>query len=181
MIESNLARRYSLGLIKAITDKNEYLIIKEELEFFLELININSELKAGLETFLFSDKQKRELLDSINEKVKFNKKTFNFLLTVVDENRMAILEKIIQLLEKLWYEKNEIEQLKVFSAVQLSKGLEKKLIESLERAFKKKIVLEKEVDKSLIAGIKIQKGSVSYDFSIAGNLRKMRDALLEEI
>ena len=57
---------------------------------------------------------------------------------------------------------------------------EKKLIDELEKSYNKKVVIEKEVDKSLIAGIKIQRGSIFYDFSVNGNLNKLKHALTEE-
>lgn len=180
MKENSLAKRYALGLIKSIKDEKEYLILKKELEDFVILISRNDEFKAGMESSLFSKNQKRELLDSIHNKAKFNKKTFNLLLTMIDENRLIILETVVLLLEELWFEKNGIEKLKVLSAVSLNQQLEEKLIKNLEKSFDKKIIIEKEVDESLIAGIKIQRGSVFYDFSINGNLKKLKNAILAE-
>ena len=101
-------------------------------------------------------------------------------MVLTEKNRMIFLDVIIKLLEELWFERNGVEKLKILSAVKLSKKLEQKLIKNLEKSFNKKIVLEKEIDKSLIAGIKIQKGSIFYDFSIEGNLSKLKDSLLEE-
>lgn len=167
-------------MIKSIKDEKEYLKLKKELEDFLLLINRNNEFKAGMESSLFSKKQKKELLESIHNKAKFNKKTFNLLLTMIDENRLIILETVVILIEELWFEKNGIEKLKVLSAVALNKPLEEKLIKNLEKSFDKKIIIEKEVDESLIAGIKIQRGSVFYDFSINGNLKKLKAAILAE-
>ena len=54
------------------------------------------------------------------------------------------------------------------------------LIKNLEESFNKKIIIEKEVDPSLIAGIKIQRGLVYYDFSIQGNLKKLKEALVAD-
>lgn len=178
MNENSLAKRYASGLIKTIEDEKEYLEIKKELEYFLSLLNADSGFKAGMETFLFSREQKKGLLDEIHGKTKFNKKTYNLLLTMIEENRLIILDTLIPSVEELWFEKNNKEKLKVFSAIALSAKLEKKLIENLEKSFAKKIVLEKEIDKSLIAGIKIQRGSIYYDFSINGNLRKLKETIL---
>jgi len=178
--ENNLAKRYASGLIKTFEDEKEYLGVKEELEQFLGLLNDIHQFKAGMETLLFSKSQKIEVLDALKEKIKFRDKTYKFLLTILEENRLNYLDLMIQLLEDLWFEKNNIEKMKVYSAVALSAALEKKLIKKLEQAFKKTIVLEKEIDKTLIAGIKIQRGLVFYDFSIEGNLRKLKEALLSD-
>ncbi|NIM11112.1 MAG: ATP synthase F1 subunit delta [Candidatus Aminicenantes bacterium] len=180
MKESSIAKRYAEGLIKTLASENEYLTTKRELEEFLNVLNSIAEFRAGMETLLFSKSQKKEILNSIHQKITFNKKTYQFLLTVLEENRLIYLDTIIQLLEKLWFEKTGIEKLHVFSAIPLSAELEKQLIRNLETAFNKKIVIEQEIAPSLIAGIKIQRGLVFYDFSIEGNLKKLKEALLAD-
>lgn len=180
MSATSIARRYALGLIKSIQDEKEYQEISSELREFKKLLEMNAELKAGMITLLFSKNQKKEILETIFKKAKLHSKTYNFLSTTIEENRLGHLEEIIDLLEELWLEENNTQNLKVYSAVALSKELEKKLIRKLEQSFGKKVVLEQTIDKSLIAGLKIQQGSVFYDFSIAGNLRKLKEALVEE-
>jgi F-type H+-transporting ATPase subunit delta len=178
--DNSAAKRYALGLIKTLASQAEYEAVKAELEQFLHLLDSIGDLKAGMETMLFSQGQKKEVLDSIQQKAEFKEKTYKFLSAVLEENRLTHLDAIIRLLEELWLEKNDIEKLKVFTAIPLSSRLENKLVEKLEAAFAKKIILEKEVDPSLIAGIKIQRGLVYYDFSIEGNLKKLKEALLAE-
>lgn len=178
MKESNIAKRYARALIKTITDEQDYVEIKKELEIFSELLKQNHELKAGMETSLFSKSQKKKFLETIHNEIKSREKTFSFLLTLVDENRMTLLDIIIQLLETQWLESNGIEKLNVYSAVALNDKLEEELIKALETFFAKKIKIEKKIDATLLGGIKIQRGSIFYDFSIAGNLKKFKDALL---
>jgi F-type H+-transporting ATPase subunit delta len=179
--ENSLAKRYASGMIKSVKDEQEYVKIKRELEIFLELLDGNKEFRAGMESFLFSTKQKRELIDAIHKKLSFSEKTYNFLLAMLEKNRLIILDLVIQFLEELWFERNGVEKLRVFSAVELDEQLEKKIIKNFEKSFNKKIIIEKEVDESLIAGIKIQRGSIFYDFSISGNLKKLRDEMASEI
>jgi len=178
--ENSLAKRYAAGLIKTLQDESEYHDIKQELQQFLQLLNSIPQLKAGMETLLFSNSQKVDVLHSLHQTIKFKDKTYRFLLTIIDENRLLYLDSILESLEELWFEKNGIEKLKVFSVIPLSETLEQELIQNLEKAFKKRIIIEKEIDPSLIAGIKIQKGLVYYDFSIEGNLKKLKQALLSD-
>lgn len=180
MRENSIAKRYASGLIKTLKSEKEYQDIKKELEEFLVLLNSIEDFKAGMETLLFSKKQKREILDSLRQKIKLNEKTYRFLLELMEENRLVFLDTMIQLLEELWFEKNGIEKLKVYSAVPIIEKLENKLIKNLEESFNKKIIIEKKVDPSLIAGIKIQRGLVYYDFSIQGNLKKLKEALVAD-
>jgi F-type H+-transporting ATPase subunit delta len=176
--ETSAAKRYAAGLIKTLTSEKEYREIKKELETFLEVLSRIEEFKTGMGTLLFSKSQKKEILDTLYQKIKFNKKTYQFLWTILEQNRLMILDSIILMLEDLWFEKNGIEKLKVYSAVPLGPAQEKKLIKNLETAFKKRIVIETGVDPSLLAGIKVQRGHVFYDFSIEGNLKKLKEALV---
>ena len=74
MKENSLAKRYASGMIKSVKDEQEYVKIKRELEIFLELLDGNKEFRAGMESSLFSTKQKRELIDAIHKKVSFSKR-----------------------------------------------------------------------------------------------------------
>jgi len=176
--ENSLAKRYAAGLIKTLADETEYRLIKQELENFQELIDTIEPLRDGMRTMLFSNQQKKELLDAIRQKTAYQPKTYAFLLEVLSENRLMYLDTMLQMLEELWLKQNGVEKLKVFSAVPLTPALEKKLTENLEKTFKRKILLQTEIDTELIAGIKIQRGLVFYDFSLEGNLKKLKEAII---
>lgn len=180
MKEHSVAKRYASGLVKSIESSHEYQTIKTELIEFLRILNSIDTFKAGMETALFSINQKTDVLTSVNSRIKLLPKTYQFLMTVIEENRLIFLESMIHLMEELWLEKNGIEKLKVFSVVPLTPVLESRLVHNLEKAFKKKIMIEKEIDPTLIAGIKIQRGLVFYDFSIEGNLKKLKEVLLAD-
>lgn len=181
MRDSSLAKRYALGLIKAIDNEAEYLRIEAELQAFIEISNNNSAFKAGMETLLFSKTQKEDFLQTLCRDVEFSEKTLHFLETMAEENRLILLDPVVSLLQNLWLEKNGIEKVKVFSVVPLGLELEKKLTQKLEESLGKKIILEQSIDESLIAGIKIQRGSIFYDFSLQGNLKKLKAAILADL
>lgn len=180
MKESRVAKRYARALVMSIKNQKEYEKVRKILGDFLRLINTNEEFKLGMETLLFSKKQKKALLSDIQKEVNFEEKVFNFIQILIEENRLMFLDSIIRLMEDYWFAKIGVEKLKVYSSVNLNEQQENELTKNLEKSFQKKVFLEKEIDQSLIAGIKIQRGSVVYDFSIAGNLRKLKEAFLEE-
>ncbi|MEN8154873.1 MAG: ATP synthase F1 subunit delta [Acidobacteriota bacterium] len=181
MKERSLARKYTKALVETLNNEDEYRSVKGEVLLFLDMISKDKNLFAGMSTLLFSYQQKLSVLDLLKSKAELNKKTYNFLNVVLEENRIVYLEKMVELMDELWFETQGIEKLKIFSAKVIESDLEKKLIDNLERSFKKKVVLEKEIDRSLIAGIKIQRGSVYYDFSIEGNLKKLKESLLDDL
>jgi len=100
-------------------------------------------------------------------------------LALIEENRMMFLDQIVVFLEDFWFEKKGIEKITVLSAIPLDDRQQNELIHQLEKSFQKKIVIENQPDPSLIGGIKIQRGSTYFDFSIEGNLKKLREVLTE--
>ncbi len=179
MKESTIAKRYAKAMAESIHDEGEYREIKGQLVLLAELLAKNLNFKSGMETLLFSKKQKRELLESIRDRLNLNPKTHNFLLALIEENRMMLLDQIVDFLEDFWFEKKGIEKITVFSAFPLDDRQQNELIHQLEKSFQKKIVIENQPDPSLIGGIKIKRGSTYFDFSIEGNLKKLREVLTE--
>jgi len=176
---NSLSKRYAKAAIATIKDEKEYESFKNDLENFNEILKINDEFRSGMETSLFSKQQKTDLLNSIKKKAGFGTKTVNFIDELIEAGRVSIVDSIIENVEDLWFEKSGIEKYTLYSAIPLNKKLEKKLLDSIEKTLNKKIVLEKEIDESLIAGIKLKKGSIYYDFSIDGNLKKLYETLTE--
>ena len=176
---SMVAKRYAKAMSESICYDDEYRIIKGQLELMSELLAANPTFKSGMETLLLSKKQKLELLDSISDRLNLNPKNRNFLNYLVEENRMMFLDQIIDYLEEFWFLKKGVEKLTVFSAILLDDRQQKELVRQLEQSFKKKVIIENRLDPSVIGGIKIQKGSTYYDFSIEGNLKKLREMLTE--
>jgi F0F1-type ATP synthase delta subunit len=73
-----------------------------------------------------------------------------------------------------------IEKITVFSAIELDGGQKEHLLGNLKKALHKPISLQFQTDSALIAGISLQRGSVHYDFSLAGSLKKLRESLVGE-
>ena len=179
MKESNLAKRYARALGASLTGDKEYEGIAAELVRFRELLLKDESLKVAMETQLISGERKRELLDLIGKQLGLSPKAESFLSVVISENRMSILGQIVEQLENVWYEKLGIDRMTVFSPVPLDAKQEKKLKQNLEKSFHRKLILKNETDPSLLAGLRIQYGSESFDFSLKGNLEKLREKLVE--
>ncbi len=180
MRKVSLAKKYTKALSESIKDKNEFDLIKNDLELFLAFSNTDEKLKAGMETMLFSVNQKLEILDLYNSKAKLNEKTYNFLKVIIENNRISYLDTMIEMMEEQWYESKGVQKFVLYSAVPLEIEQEQRLKDKLGIKLKCDVVFEKKIDPSLIAGIKLKKGSIFYDFSIEGNLKKLRESLIGE-
>lgn len=174
-----VAKRYAKGLIKTISNEEEYQKIKSELGDLIELFKKEPKFHAGMMTPLFSHEQKNELVDSLLTSG-FSHQTGSFVRLLIQANRLPALEAIFKSLDDIWLEMNQIEKYTVYSVKPLSQEQYSRLKNKLEKVVNRKVSLGTCLDSSLIAGIKLQRGSVFYDFSIAGNLAKLRNTLIEE-
>ncbi|MCU0237460.1 MAG: ATP synthase F1 subunit delta [Acidobacteria bacterium] len=180
MKESSLVKRYAKALVLAMADEAEFRRVRGELLGFMELLASDERLKIGLATSLISPAEKARALEIVSAKMGLHDKTLQFLLTVAAENRMAYLAAMVQALEQAWYEARGIEIVTVDSVVELSSGQKERLRGNLRRALAGEVALQFRLDPELVAGIRIGRGSVQYDFSLAGSLKKLRETLVGE-
>jgi ATP synthase F1 delta subunit len=180
MKESSLVKRYAKALVLAMDSEEEFVLVQGELNDFLALLAADEKLKIGLATFLISQAEKIAALNIISAKMSLHAKTLQFLLTVAEENRLVYLEQMVRMLPGAWYAAHGIEKIAVASAVDLAAGQKDRLRRNLEKALARKVALEFSRDPALIAGLSLRRGSVQYDFSLAGSLKKLRETLVGE-
>ncbi len=180
MKESSLVQRYAKALVLAMDDEAEFQLVRSELLRFLELLAADDRLKIGLATSLISPDEKAKALEIASTGMGLHAKTRQFLLTVAAENRMAYLEPMVRHLPDAWFVARGIEKVTVASVVELSSGQKERLRGNLEKALSRKVALKFRLDPGLIAGISLGRGSVQYDFSLAGGLKKLRETLIGE-
>jgi F-type H+-transporting ATPase subunit delta len=180
MKESSLVKRYAKALVLTIADESEFKRVTAELNDVLSLLAADDKLKTGMATFLISQTEKIAALNIIKDKMNLQPKSFHFLLTVAAENRFAYLEQIVRELPDAWCSVHGIEKITILSAIELDGVQKERLLGNLKKALHKPIILQFRKDPDLIAGISLQRGSLLYDFSLAGNLKKLRESLVGE-
>jgi len=181
MKESSLVKRYARGLVLAVDDEQEFRRLQADLDSFLKLLAADERVRLGLETSLVSPAEKAQALEIAAAGLRLHDKTLNFLQTVAAENRMGWLASMVRGLDDAWYEARGIERIDVASVIELSPGQKARLRRNLEKALARKVDLEFRLDAKLIAGLRLGRGSVHYDFSLAGSLQKLRQALAGDI
>lgn len=77
-------------------------------------------------------------------------------------------------------ERHGIVPARVVSATPLSADQEKRLIEALEKKTGKTILLQKQVDASLVGGMRVEMDGKRYDNTVASKMEHLRRALLAQ-
>src|SRR5512138_1512853 len=93
--------------------------------------------------------------------------TRNFLATLADNRRLALLPEIAAKYEQLRAEAENVAHVQVISAVALTDAQQQRLAAALKKRLQREVRLHCEVDESLIGGAIVRAG----DFVIDGSLK----------
>ena len=102
----------------------------------------------------------------------------NFLSILVSKRRIFYIEKIIENFLRLLAKKNGEINATLISSRKLQEEEIKKVSEELSKASGTSINFKYTVDESLIAGLKIQLGSLMIDTSIKNKLQKYQQIMI---
>ncbi|MBS0300510.1 MAG: F0F1 ATP synthase subunit delta [Proteobacteria bacterium] len=170
-----VARPYAEAVYKhAVT--NESLAQWSKVLQLAAAVAENENVKSLIGNPVISAKQLSEIFIEIG-KSKFNSEARNLLMLLAENKRIVILPQISQLFEQLKAQHEGVLEAKVVSAFEMEGKQLKKLVEDLERKFKRKIEAQVSVDSELIGGIKVEIGDEILDASVRGKLEAMAIAL----
>lgn len=105
----------------------------------------------------------------------------NFINLVIDRNRQELLPAILEEVIKLALEANGFEVVELVSARALSEDEQSFIAKKLGDSWKKKISLKYRENPNLIGGIIVRRGDQLFDGSLAGQLKALKQFLIEKI
>lgn len=144
----------------------------------LKMLNDRFESHTTLKKFFSSPTIDLEAKKQFLEKLPFDEGLRQFLALLVEKNRLFFLSTIIDDYEKLLHQAYDIIEVKLTTAVPIDSETKVALLEKLKQLFKKNVDLKEFVDESLIGGGFLTVNNMLADFSIKGELEKLRMTLL---
>jgi F-type H+-transporting ATPase subunit delta len=103
----------------------------------------------------------------------------NFILTLAENRRLALLPEIAVLFDELKDEAEGVADVVVTSAAPLDAVHRKKLAAALERRLKRRVRMHCEVDSGLLGGAVLRSGDLVIDGSLRSKLERMAYELTE--
>jgi len=175
-----LVRRYARGLAESLSGQKMYDRVSEDLKEFTGLLNKHPGLKRGMVRLLLSPRERDEWIEWLGKRSGWHDVSRGFLRLLSRYNRLMLLEEILEDTRIRWNRKNRVEEIRVFSTRKLTVPQTAALSRALKKATGKTIRIQNRLDPSLIAGIKLQRGYTVTDFSLQGNLKRLRNYLTRE-
>ena len=177
MINKTIARRYAKALVQLGSEGGQVDRFREELGAIERLFSANAELRAAFADPALTLEQKKAIMKELVAKAACTELVGNFLMLLVDKNRVAFLGQIVQAYERLADEFSGVIRPMIRTAFPLDASQMAAIQGALEKKSGKKVVPQVAVDQSLLGGVVTQIGDIAYDNSVKTQLKRIQDIL----
>ena len=177
MINNAIARRYAKALVQLGSENSLIDRFSQELNAIEKLVAGNAELRSVFGNPAFTAEQKKQIMRDLVARMQCSELVGNFLLLLVDKNRVACLSQIVETYVKLADEHSGVIRPVITTAFALDDAQINSIKAALEQKTGKKIVPQVSIDQSLIGGVVTQIGDIAYDSSVKTQLARIHDIL----
>lgn len=174
-----MIKRYTQGLVNALKNEAEFKALKKELSDFTALLSSHKQLNGVLSRPFLPRIKKVQIIKDILEEKALSEKATRFIILLVENNRLELVQGILDLLPIRWNERKGVLTYEVASAVPLNEGQKRKLEQELESLEKRPVFLKYQVEPELLGGISLKKGNIIFDISLKRQLLKLKEKIIE--
>ncbi|MFY9589364.1 ATP synthase F1 subunit delta [Rickettsia endosymbiont of Halotydeus destructor] len=177
MTQKNLSKNYAFALFNNGKDNNSEEEIYEQIKVINQAINDNIDIKKVMSSPIIHKLHKIKAIQLLAKTFKINNIVQNFLLLLIKNSRMSILEEIVKIYHQLLDESKNIKAVEVISAKILKSQEQDWAQKYIEEILKQKIDIHFTLEPSIIGGLVIKYDSILQDYSIKGSLEKIAKTL----
>ncbi len=180
MKDARAAIRYAKALFSVGEREGKEKGYLEEMEKVASFLKQRPKVREFLTLPIFPKKEKKEVLESIKDFLNLSATMKSFMDVLFENNRIGIIENILENYQKLLDEKEGIKRGVVTTAFKLDKTTLDRVSESLAGYLGvKKVILSVQENKDVIGGIRVKVGDLVIDGSLKAQLRILKEKLLE--
>ncbi|MFQ5444998.1 MAG: ATP synthase F1 subunit delta [Nitrospinales bacterium] len=180
MLENIIGKRYSEALAKTFTDDAMLAPALDHLNTLSQAFITNKQLAVFFANPSIPIENKKSMVESLCGRIKVGKEIRNLLLMLTERKKIQFLQNITEYFEKVSDERLSQARAKVISAYPLSKKNIEKLKTSLNNITGKNVLIDAEVDESLIGGVVLRMDSLVVDATIRNRLKLLKRSIEKE-
>lgn len=180
MLENQIGKRYAEALSGSIGDDSQLGVALKNLKDFGEVLKTENQLVRFFEHPSISTEKKRNVVEGLCSRLQIGDKIGSLLLLLNDRGKIIFLEKIIEYFEQVV--DRRLNQIRVYvtSAHSLTDANVDRLKIALNKILEKTILIDTEVDESLIGGVILRIGDQVADDTIRNRLRILKQTIEKE-
>ena len=180
MSEIKVAARYAKSLIDLALEQNALEEIKVDMELFVNTLRINTELQAVVKNPIIPLNKKNAIINAVFGG-KIHRVTSSFLKIVIDKGRAEIIYGTAKEFLNQYNQYKNIVTAKVTSATPLTENAKTEIINKVKAITGGEVLLQTEVDDSLIGGFILTVGDKQFDTSLASGLAKLKKEFSQKV
>jgi F-type H+-transporting ATPase subunit delta len=173
------ATRYARALFDTgIAEGTDLARLQKDLREFTKLVAAHDALQRVLTNPALPIARKRGVIDQLITRAGTLHPTIvKLLLMLAERDRLAILPDIADVFDNRLLDHQNVVRAEIVTADTLGPDRVAALVDGLQRATGRTVVMDTRVDASLVGGAVARIGSTVYDGSITRQLERMKDAL----
>jgi F-type H+-transporting ATPase subunit delta len=177
MILGSIARRYARALFDLAVERGTVQDWADSLVTLRQAIDASDELRDVLENPVYTKEQRRAIVAKLAGALELPAEPANLLYLLADRNRLNHLGAVVDTFGRLADAKLGRVRARITSAVPLDAGSARQIADKLSRATKAEVLLDADVDPTLLGGVVARVGSLTYDGSVRTQLEDLRRQL----
>jgi F-type H+-transporting ATPase subunit delta len=173
------ARRYARALLDLAREKGDPEAVRRELRESRELLESHAELGSALSHPTLRGERRKRIVTSVWGG-RVSPLTLRLLELLAERGRFGLLPSIEASFSALWNQERGVVAAEAVSAVTLDPAQQARLREALAAAVGKQVDLVTSLDASLRGGLLVRMEGRTYDGSVRGRLRALRERLVRD-
>jgi F-type H+-transporting ATPase subunit delta len=176
-VSTGVARRYARALLDVALrgDRAEPTLV--ELQRAVALVRERPELERVLRHPAVAADKKKRIVASVFTEARASRPVGRLLALLAERGRFECLPAVEAAYLELWNEHRQVATAEVVTAVPLAAAARRDVASALEKVIGLKVEARERVDASLIGGVVVIVGGKTYDGSVRGRLRALRQRL----
>jgi F-type H+-transporting ATPase subunit delta len=174
---SAIGIRYAKALLNIASEQETVEPYAEELASVTTLLKKEDLLRLLLDSPTFPLSKKTAIMTDLCKLLESSEGIRRFLILLIEKDRIGYLPQIDLNYRKFADELSGVVRAKITSASPLTKARSELLKKGLEKQTGKQVVLNVDIDKSLIGGLKAEMGGKLFDGSVKTQLKRIEATL----
>lgn len=177
-MDSLIRVRYAKAFFQLAKEKNLLEQVKTDIETVFDVCNTSAEFIYLLNSPIIKSSKKAELIQSIFKSV-VNQLTLDFLVLIARNKRETEIPGICRNFLEFTRRDQNIKSATLVTATEINPALLSKIKTIVEKELKSTIELSTKVNPDIIGGMILRIDDKQFDSSVATQLRKIKQKLLE--
>ncbi|GAB5053352.1 ATP synthase F1 subunit delta [Pediococcus ethanolidurans] len=173
-----IAKRYSKALFDLAVEKEQLEPVYDDLQQLKQVFTEVPNLEQVLGDVRLNDEQKSAIIENLKKDASVYVK--NLIQMVYDYGRISNVMDIIEQFTVLYNEYNHIAYANLSTAVKVDSDQKQRLADGFaKRIGAKKVIINSQLDPSIIGGAVLESNGLIYDGSIRSKMAKIKKMLLK--